>query len=199
MYSSAVNAATRLDPQFNNIALQDTGANSSYSALIVNYQHRLAQGLTVNASYLNAILGGWQANGILTLSKGLPLRLGVSQNTSFSFGGGQPPDSTGVSADLGSNKTIARWFDTSQFTQPAPFTFGNLARNTNLRGDSLKQLDFSIFKSFPIKERIKVQFRGEAFNLANHPLFSDPGTTLGSPTFGVVTGQENSPRQIQLC
>jgi hypothetical protein len=51
VYSSAVNAATRLDPQFNNIALQDTGANSSYNALIVNYQRRLAKGLTANASY----------------------------------------------------------------------------------------------------------------------------------------------------
>ena len=161
------------------------------------FGHGKALGQSWNRA-LNTVLGGWQANGILTLSKGLPLRLGVSQNTSYSFGGGQRPNSTGVNADLGDKKTIARWFDTSQFTQPAPFTFGNLARNTNLRGDSLKQLDFSIFKSFPVKDRIKVQFRGEAFNVANHPLFSDPGTTLGSPTFGVVTGQENSPRQIQL-
>jgi len=44
-------AATRLDPAFNNIALQDTGANSSYNALIVTYNHRLANGLTLNASY----------------------------------------------------------------------------------------------------------------------------------------------------
>jgi hypothetical protein len=51
IFSPAVSAATRLDPRFNNIALQDIGANSSYNALIVNYQHRLSQGLLVNASY----------------------------------------------------------------------------------------------------------------------------------------------------
>src|SRR5205823_10810818 len=51
VYAYAINANTRLDPRFNNIALQDTGANSSYNALIVNYLHRLSQGLTVNASY----------------------------------------------------------------------------------------------------------------------------------------------------
>ena len=148
---------------------------------------------------LNAILGGWQMNGILTLAKGLPLRFGVPQNTSFSFGGGQRPDSTGVNADLGDQKNINRWFDTSQFTLPAQFTFGTLGRNhPNLRGDTLKQLDGSIFKTFSVKERLKVQFRGEAFNLANHPLFSDPNTTVTSGTFGIVTNQENQPRQIQL-
>ena len=108
------------------------------------------------------------------------------------------PIRQGSNADLGDRKTIARWFDTSQFTQPAPFTFGNLARNTNLRGDSLKQLDFSIFKSFPVKDRIKVQFRRGGIQRGESSSVSDPGTTLGSPTFGVVTGQENSPRQIQL-
>src|SRR6202043_1066781 len=51
VYSSTVSASTRLDPRFNNIALQDTGANSSYNALIVNYLHRMSEGLTVNASY----------------------------------------------------------------------------------------------------------------------------------------------------
>ena len=51
VFSSAINAATRLDPRVNNIALQDSGASSSYNALITNYQHRMKQGLTVNASY----------------------------------------------------------------------------------------------------------------------------------------------------
>lgn len=44
-------AATRANPTYNNIALQDIGDNSAYNALIVNYQHRMAQGLVVNASY----------------------------------------------------------------------------------------------------------------------------------------------------
>jgi hypothetical protein len=51
VYSTTASAATRLYPQFNNIALEDTGANSSYNALIVNYQRRLQRGVTVNASY----------------------------------------------------------------------------------------------------------------------------------------------------
>ena len=48
-------------------------------------------------------------------------------------------------------------------------------------------------------ERMRVEFRAEAFNFTNTPIFGLPGLTLGSPTFGVVTGQENSPRQIQLA
>jgi hypothetical protein len=51
VYSTAVNAATRLDPRFNNITLQDVGAITDYNALIVSYAHRLAQGISVNASY----------------------------------------------------------------------------------------------------------------------------------------------------
>ena len=51
IYSTKVSSATRLDPAFNNIALEDTGDNSSYNALIVNYTHRLSAGLTMNASY----------------------------------------------------------------------------------------------------------------------------------------------------
>ena len=51
IYSATVSAATRLYPQFNNIALQDIGANSSYNALIVSYQRRFQKGLAVNAAY----------------------------------------------------------------------------------------------------------------------------------------------------
>lgn len=155
-------------------------------------------GQTWNAP-VNAIPGGWQVNGIVTLSKGLPLRFNVPRNTRLAFGGRQRPDSTGVNADLGDRKTINRWFDTSQFTLPVQITFGNPARNhPNPRGDSLQHLDASIFKTFTLKERMKIQFRGEAFNVAIHPLFSDPSATLTSGTFGLVTNRENSPRQIQL-
>ncbi|MDQ6663703.1 MAG: TonB-dependent receptor [Acidobacteriota bacterium] len=149
--------------------------------------------------FVDTFLGQWQMNGILTLSEGQPLRFSTAQNTSNSFGGGQTPDTTGISADLGSKRTIDRWFDTSQFLQPKDFTFGNMARSTaQLRNDNAKNIDFSIFKSFRITERIGAQFRGEAFNLMNTPLFGNPGTVLNTPAFGVVTSQENSPRQIQL-
>jgi hypothetical protein len=150
-------------------------------------------------SVLNNALGNWQVNGILTLSAGEPLRFTTAQNTTFSLGGGQTPDTTGKSADLGSARTIDRWFDTSQFTQPAPYTFGATGRSTSqLRYDHARNLDFSIFKEFRIKERIRAEFRGEAFNVINHPLFGAPNTQLGNPLFGQVTSQENSPRQLQL-
>ena len=51
VYSSAINASTRLYPQFNGITLQDTGASLNYNALIVNYTHRFSRGFLVNASY----------------------------------------------------------------------------------------------------------------------------------------------------
>jgi len=134
------------------------------------------------------------------LSSGLPLRnWGVSSSTCYCFGGNQRPDSTGVSPDLGSARTLDRWFDTTQIVRPAAFTFGNLGRTlTAVRGDSARHIDFSMFKSFRPTERLGVQFRAEAFNLMNTPLFSRPNVTAGSALFGVVTGQENDPRQIQL-
>ena len=47
-------------------------------------------------------------------------------------------------------------------------------------------------------ERMRAELRAEAFNLTNTPLFGNPGTVLDSATFGVVTTQENNPRQVQL-
>lgn len=148
----------------------------------------------------DAVAGGWQVNGILTLSRGLPLRnWSVSGSTCNCFGGNQRPDSTGVSPDLGEARTIDRWFDTSRIVRPAPFTFGTLGRTvTSVRGDNARQLDFSLFKSFRAGERVRLQFRAEAFNLTNTPLFGMPNTQVGSAAFGQVTSQENSPRQVQL-
>lgn len=148
---------------------------------------------------VDSILGGWQANGILTLASGQPLVFATAVNNSYTFGGGQHPDAVGDPV-LSSGKSIYQWFNTGAFAQPANFTAGNLARTyTGVRQDKTKNLDFSLFKNFRIKERFQVEFRAEAFNLTNTPVFSAPGTTINGANFGIITGQSNTPRNLQLA
>ena len=183
------------------------------SVSVYNQTHRLVTNFTYElpfgrgkrfganwAKALDAVLGQWQINGIGTLNSGLPLRFRINQNTSRSFGGGQRPDSTGRSAELGSDKTLRRWFDTGQFVRPAQYTFGNVGRvHPTLRDDFIEALDFSLFKNFRYGERWKIQFRAEAFNVFNHPVFGGPNTVFGNPNFGRVVSQATAPRQIQLA
>ena len=150
--------------------------------------------------FLNAALGQWQVNGILTLGSGQPLQMTTTGNTSFSFGGGQRPDSTGQNANL-DNPTLDKWFDTNAFRLPAQYTFGNMGRmHPNLRADFVETLDMSVFKRFNIVgERVALELRGESFNALNHPVFGAPNTTVGNAQFGRVTGTANAPRQTQFA
>jgi len=152
------------------------------------------------SGFTNAVLGQWQVNGIVTLSSGQPLQMTTTGNTSFSFGGGQRPDSTGQDARL-DNPTLDRWFDTGAFRLPAQYTFGNVGRmHPNLRSDFVEMLDLSVFKRFNIVgERVGLELRGESFNAFNHPVFGAPNTTVGNAQFGRVTGTANAPRQTQFA
>jgi hypothetical protein len=95
---------------------------------------------------------------------------------------------------------LDRWFDTTVFSQPAAFTLGNMGPLVaDLRGHHINNLDASIFKVFPITEKIKLQFRGEAFNSLNRVRFGNPNTTVtAGANFGRVTTQSNDPRQMQF-
>ncbi len=149
---------------------------------------------------LEGMLGGWQATGVLTLQKGIPLSF-TTTDTSQSGSGYLRPNTNGQDASLSGTpeSRLTKYFNTSDFSQPLPFTFGNLGRNIgNLRGPGLKTMDFSIYKDLAIKERLHMQIRGEAFNITNTPEFANPDTNLQSPTFGAITSQLNSPRQIQV-
>jgi hypothetical protein len=150
--------------------------------------------------YLKHAFGGWQINSITTLESGRPIGL-----TATIPGGGNRPNSTGHSAKL-DNPAMSQWFDTSQFTQPAAFTYGNVTRTLpDVNSDGLFNMDASVFKTFPLTEQVRLQFRTEFFNLTNSPTFDTPGRALGSATFGVVTATTGTtaltakPREIQFA
>lgn len=167
----------------------------------VNYELPFGRGKRFGSSMHwlpNAVVGGWQVNGIMTLNSGQPLIFSQTTNNTFSFGGYARPDSTGVDARI-ENRSIDRWFDTRQFTVAKDYTFGNMSRtHPNLRKDWTRNLDFSMFKNFRFTERWNLQFRAEAFNLTNTPIFAAPNTNVESGAFGTVTAQDNPARQVQL-
>lgn len=85
---------------------------------------------------------------------------------------------------------------------PAQATgFGNSGVGI-LRGPGEVNFDFSLFKNFPIhkiRDSANLQFRAEFFNIFNHPLFQDPDSNLGDPTFGAITNTYGNPRIVQLA
>ena len=86
------------------------------------------------------------------------------------------------------------------FTAAPAFTFGNTARSlTDVRSHGIANYDFTLFKNTQLTERVGIQFRSEVFNLFNRVQFSYPGTALGNPQFGVVSGQYNNPRLVQFA
>ena len=103
------------------------------------------------------------------------------------------------------------WFNPAAFAQPKTVTsttgvplikFGNAQRRIG-RGPGSNNLDFSLFKNFPIYERFKAQFRAEAFNLSNTPTFflpaaSSQALTIGNASFGKLSGSSATGRQIQM-
>jgi len=86
------------------------------------------------------------------------------------------------------------------FSQPAPFTLGNVSPLiAGLRNHHINNLDTSIFKVFTITEKVRLQFRAEAFNALNQVRFGGPNTTVtAGANFGRITTQSNDPRQMQF-
>jgi hypothetical protein len=145
---------------------------------------------------VNDVVGGWDVNGIASLSSGTPYSITVSgdiANTGNTF----------VQANLvgdpnPAHRTASQWINTSAFRSPAAFTFGTFPRNA-LRSDTYKDVDLSLFKTFPLYRELNLQFRAEAFNLTNTSVFAAPGNVVGTTTFGVVSSIANSPRQLQFA
>jgi hypothetical protein len=156
-----------------------------------------------NPSVARVIFGNWQINSIATFRSGVPLSLTMASNTLFNFGGPQRPNwfngNTGEREGRVSSR-VTSYFDPAAYSAPAPYTFGNVPRLLSaLRGPGVANVDVSLFKNIPIKERLYLQFRAEAFNIMNRAEFGLPNTQIGSAAAGVITTQANSARDVQLA
>src|SRR5690606_7777571 len=141
----------------------------------------------------------WEFGGVLSMFSGSPLGVTSAANNTFSQGGGQRPNWTGVNPIV-DNPTIDRWLTPDVFSAPPGYAFGNAPRTfSGSRSDSTAQVDMTLNKNTRIGERYTVQFRTEFFNLTNSPVFNAPNVNFGNSQFGVVDSQQNQPRIIQFA
>jgi hypothetical protein len=111
-----------------------------------------------------------------------------------------------VAPSNGQNGYI-QWFATNNITDPAPYTFGTCGVG-NIRGPGYANADISLHKSILFTETKRLEFRAEALNAFNHPVWTfnggpasspPPGSfATGSPAFGEITGAQGA-RQLQFA
>jgi hypothetical protein len=174
-----------------------------------NYDIPFGRGKSLGSSMnraADALIGNWQANGVVTLRTGVPYTL--RYNGCQGVWGACSPD---VVAGMNPNAAPAAgrdpslWFNINNVTVPAALTGGNLGLQSQT-GPGTRTVDFSLFKIFPLTERFKMQFRAEVLNLANTPVFNIPDNNLqdakslgGNGNFGKITSTyAGTERHVQF-
>ena len=167
----------------------------------VLYDLPFGNGRAVNIEnkFVNAVLGNWQVNGILTVRSGQPFTPALGTSTANT--GAARPNRVADGNLSSDERSIANWFDKTAFVAPTPYNFGNAGRNI-LIGPGGTNLDASVFENFPLRwlgEGGQVQFRAEAFNSLNHPQFGQPNARVDIAQGGTITSLSNDMRQIQFA
>jgi len=196
---------------FNNLSLERSLSEfNTPNRLVVSYVLDVPVGrgrhyLNNANTFVQTALGGWGVQGVTTLQSGFPLHFSTAENNTNSFGGGSRPNVTAgcdMSTSGSATARLNEWFNTSCFSQPAPFTFGSEPRvDPTLSSPGIANFDFAAIKNFPLwaEGRSYLQFRAEFFNIFNRVQFGYPGQTFGDPNFGVIDSTQNLPRLIQFA
>ena len=138
------------------------------------------------------ILGNWQESGILTAQTGTPISIGASCNFPGVSGLGCQAVRSG-NINLSSGQSMNEWFNTSAFTNPGQYSFGNDSRTEpDLRNPGTFGFDTVISRWQPIRERMRLQFRAEMYNALNHPNLGAPSASITSSTFGRITSKSGN-------
>jgi len=192
----------------------------------VTYQLPLGRGKLVGNNMsraLDEVVGGWEVGAILSVHSGNAM-------SNFTGWGDDPVAwmTTGASNLFGGDRSncsgptnylkklvpatattsaYVQWVDPSTFSNPAETAGGQIAYGTcaagGIRGPKYVDVDSSIHKSFAVTERMRIEFRAEAYNVFNHASLNAPDLNygdLGLPNggFGAITSAQD-PRKLQLA
>jgi hypothetical protein len=177
--------------------------------LVSSYQLPIGTGRAVGADWgglANALLGGWEISGVLTLQSGVPTL--VTQDGGSLLEGTQRPNLVGdPDPGLSLQEKIDRgqWFNVDAFSRPDQDVYGSAPRTLGYRSPHLRNLDFAIFKNFHVNERMRGEFRVEMDNATNvvtyRPLEGGNNRSFsGHSAFGRINeyASGRGPRNIQL-
>jgi len=206
-FTSGGNSATQ--DAFNRRAERAVSVEDIARRLVVSGTYELPFGkgkkfLAGSNRIVEAVIGGWQSNGIWTLQSGQPINILQPTNQMGIYNARQRPSNNGKPATYTSGDTndrITRWFDSSNFSITPPFQLGTAPRTlTNVRHPGVDNMDLSLLKGFAIlpEGRLNAQFRLEAFNAFNKAQFNRANATIGIAATGNITSVAVNPRQIQF-
>ncbi len=133
----------------------------------------------------DAIIGGWQVNGIVTFQSGFPMTIAANDDGGLNDTFGTNRADIVGDYNKSVNRSIAKWFNTDAFAQPAKGFLGNSGRGI-MTLPGLNNWDTGLFKNFQIKERATVQFRFESFNTWNHTQWNGPVRNVADSRFGQI-------------
>lgn len=146
----------------------------------------------------NAVLGGWELSGLATISSGFPVVPTLANGQIWDAS--QRPNLVGDPGTTGRiQDRLNAYLNPAAFTRPAPDTYGSSARTLNTRTPGIRSMDVAALKNISVGEKRYFQFRAEAFNFLNHPIFSAANANIGDSNFGIITGAAVGARQMQLA
>jgi hypothetical protein len=174
----------------NHVSADDRPDNAGISVL---YQLPFGRGkhfLGSSKGVVNMIVGDWAVSSLYNYHSGAP----VNWSADVIYSGGP------LNWDA---HNASKTFDTTQFNTNSSQQYTNHYRTfssyfSNLRVDATNNVNVSATKNFKILENVRLQFRGDAFNLCNHPLFAAPTISVTSGSFGQISSTTNAPRVIQM-
>jgi hypothetical protein len=184
---------------------------NDYSAGDLDIKHRFYAAVNYSPNFGESLKGftavlakGWKANGVLSWQTGIPYTVTNATGRSGIIGlaSGERPDRVKLSTKASHPVigTSGTYLDTTAWAAQALYSLGNSARNVGY-GPGATLVNVSLFKTFTMPKETNLEFRSEFFNVANHPTFANPVSTLGSGNFGQITSVAavSQPRQIQFA
>jgi hypothetical protein len=140
---------------------------------------------------------GWRMGATVRAQSGDAVPVTQAANSLSAFGYAvQRPNRIGRPNGFAS-RSASEWFDRSAFGAAGQFSIGNSSRNP-VRGPGLQNADVMIGKLFQLSERLRFEFRAEAFNVSNTPPLNDPNGSFGSAAFGAIASA-GSPRDFEVA